>query len=78
MIEIKYRDQFEISDLAGKTVSEAREQFRGEFGIPSKAHATLNGEEIKNSAENDTVLAENDKLTFAVKQPVGLFLVGVA
>ena len=78
MVEIKFRDQFEIADLAGKTVHEAREQFREEFGIPAKACAKLNGAAVKSNAEVDTVLANNDKLSFAVSRPVGLFLVGTA
>jgi hypothetical protein len=78
MVEIKFKDQFEVADLAGKTVSEAREQFRDEFGIPGKASARLNGETVKGSAEIDTVLADDDKLTFAVSKPVGLYLVGAA
>jgi hypothetical protein len=78
MVEIKFRDQFEVADLAGKTVSEAREQFHDEFGIPQKASAKLNGETVKGSAEVDTVLADDDKLTFAVSRHVGLYLVGAA
>ncbi len=78
MVEIKFRDQFEVADLAGKTVSEAREQFHDEFGIPVKASAKLNGETVKGSAEIDTVLADDDKLTFAVSRHVGLYLVGAA
>jgi hypothetical protein len=78
MVEIKFRDQFEVADLAGKTVSEVREQFHDEFGIPVKASAKLNGETVKGSAEIDTVLADDDKLTFAVSRHVGLFLVGAA
>ena len=78
MVEIKFRDQLEVADLAGKTVSEAREQFHDEFGIPQKASAKLNGETVKGSAEVDTVLADDDKLTFAVSRHVGLYLVGAA
>ena len=39
MVEIKYGNQYEIIDLAGQTVSEAREQYASEFGIPEKAKA---------------------------------------
>jgi molybdopterin converting factor small subunit len=76
MIEIKYGDQYEVADLAGQTVSEAREQFKAEFGIPDKAKAKLNGSKVKSSAELDTVLNDDDKLTFAVSRGKGAYLVG--
>jgi hypothetical protein len=47
MIEIRYREQFDISDLAGQTVNEARNKFKTEFDIPDKAKAKLNGKFIK-------------------------------
>jgi hypothetical protein len=78
MIEIKYRDQYEVADLAGQTISEAREQFRDEFGIPDKATVKLNGTAVKGRAEFDTVLNDNDKLTFAVSKGMGAYLVGAA
>jgi methionine aminopeptidase len=78
MVEIRFRDQYEVTDLAGQTVSEAREQFRNEFGIPDRATAKLNGITVKGSAEFDTVLNDDDKLTFAVSKGVGVYLVGAA
>jgi len=76
MVEIKYGDQYEIVDIAGQTVSEAREQFKAEFGIPDKAKAKLNGSKVKNGAEIDTVLNDDDKLTFAVSRSRTPFLIG--
>jgi molybdopterin converting factor small subunit len=76
MVEIRYKDQFEVCELAGQTVSEARGQFKGEFGIPGKAQAKLNGSKIKTSAELNTVLNDDDKLTFAVSHGKGAYLVG--
>jgi molybdopterin converting factor small subunit len=76
MVEIRYRDQFEVSELAGQTVAEAREQFKAEFGIPNKAQVKLNGVKVKSSAERDTVLNDDDKLTFAVSRGRGAYLVG--
>jgi hypothetical protein len=76
MVEIRYRDQFEVSELAGQTVAEAREQFKAEFGIPNKAQVKLNGVKVKSSAECDTVLNDDDKLTFAVSRGRGAYLVG--
>jgi len=76
MVEIRYGDQYEIADLAGHSVSEAREQFKAEFGIPDKATAKLNAGKVKTSAEIDTVLNDDDKLTFAVSRSRGAYLVG--
>jgi molybdopterin converting factor small subunit len=76
MVEIKFGDQYEVVDIAGQTVSEAREQFKAEFGIPDKAKAKLNGSKVKSSAELDTVLNDDDKVTFAVARSRTPFLVG--
>ena len=76
MVEIKYREHYEAADLAGMTVSEAREQFRDRFGIPDRAAARLNGAAIKANAEQDTVLNDDDKVSFAVSRSVGVYLLG--
>jgi hypothetical protein len=76
MVEIRYRDQFEVSELAGQTISEAREQFKAEFDIPNKAQAKLNGSKVKTGAEIDTVLTDDDKLTFVTARGKGAYLVG--
>jgi hypothetical protein len=76
MVEIRYGDQFEISDLAGQTIGEARGQFKSEFGIPDKASARLNGSKVKTNTEIDTVLNDDDKLTFAVSHNKTPFLIG--
>jgi len=76
MVEIRYGEQYEVTDLAGQTISEAREHFSHEFGIPEKANARLNGSKVKSSAELDTVLNDDDKLTFAVSRGKGAYLVG--
>jgi len=76
MVEIKYGDQFEITNLAGQTVRKAREQFKAEFGIPDKAQAKLNGSRVKGGAEPGIVLNDDDKLTFAVSRGKGAYLIG--
>ncbi len=76
MVEIRYGDQYEIVDIAGQTVSEAREQFKAEFGIPDKAKAKLNSSKVKSNAEIDTVLNDDDKVTFAVARSRTPFLIG--
>ncbi|MFA5309658.1 MAG: hypothetical protein WC370_09280 [Dehalococcoidales bacterium] len=76
MIEIKYGEQYEVADLAGQTVSEAREQYKPELGIPKNTSAILNGTRIKRSSEIDTVLNDDDKLTFAATRSKAPYLVG--
>jgi hypothetical protein len=76
MVEIRYGDQYEVTDLAGQTVSEAREQFKAEFGIPDKAKAKLNSSKVKSGAEIDTVLNDDDRLTFAVSRSRMPYMVG--
>ncbi len=78
MVEIRFKDQYEATDLTGLTVSEARENFREEYGIPDKATAKLNGNKVKGSAEIDTVLNDDDKLTFTVSRGMGAYLVGAS
>ncbi len=78
MVEIRFKDQYEVSDLAGLTVSEAREYFKDVYGIPKKATAKLNGTKVKSSAELDTVLNDDDTLTFTVSRGMGVYLVGAA
>jgi len=78
MVEIRYREQLEVAELAGQTVGEARAKFQAEFGIPERAAARLNGDKVRKSAEVDTVLNDDDKLTFAVSRGMGAYLVGAA
>jgi molybdopterin converting factor small subunit len=78
MVEIKFKDQHEVTDLAGRTVSEAREQLRKMFDIPERAVARLNGTKVNTGAEFDTVLNDDDKLTFTVSKGMGAYLVGAA
>ena len=76
MIEIRYGEHYEMADAAGKSVAQAREQYKQEFGIPDKAQASLNSKGIKQKHEPKTALGDNDSLTFAQKSMKGLFFVG--
>ena len=76
MIEIRYGENYEMADLAGKSVAQAREQYKQEFGIPDKAQASLNGKGIRQKHEPVTALGDNDSLTFARKSRKGLFFIG--
>jgi len=76
MVEVRYGEQhFEVDDLAGKTVAEAREQYRDQLDIPDKAQARLNDKEVKQKLEAETVLHDCDELVFAVKSRKKLMLV---
>jgi len=74
MVKIRYGENYEEVDLAGKTVAEVREQYKEQFGIPDKAQVSLGGKGIKQKHEVETRLGEDDKLTFAEKSRKGLFL----
>ena len=76
MIEIRYGEHYEMADLAGKSVAQAREQYKQEFGIPDKAQANLNGKGIRQKHEPKTALSHDDSLTFARKSRKGLFFIG--
>ena len=76
MVEIRYRDHYELADLAGKGVAEVREQYKPGFGIPDKAQARLNGKGIRRKHESKTRLNADDKLSFEEKSRKGLFFVG--
>lgn len=76
MVEIRYGERYEMADLAGRSIADAREQYKPEFGIPDKAQARLNGKGIGKKHEPITALGHNDSLTFAEKSRKGLFFIG--
>ena len=76
MIEIKYANQYEVADLAGRSVKEARKLFKNELGIPDRATARLNGKRVKGSLEVETMLGECDTLSFARPTGKSAFLIG--
>ena len=76
MVEIRYRDQYEVADLTGRSVSDARKLFKNELGIPDKATAKLNGKRVKGNLEADTRLTECDTLSFSRPTGRGPLLIG--
>ena len=76
MVEIRYGENYETTDLAGQLVAEAREQYKLELGIPDKAQARLNGKPVKKKLEAVTELGDGDELSFTEKSRRGLFLMG--
>ena len=75
MIEIRYGDQYEVTDLAGCTVREARDRFQKELGIPTKAYVKLNGSKLKGKSEATTVINDDDRLSFGVSRIRGAYYV---
>jgi hypothetical protein len=75
MIEIRYKDQYEVTDLAGCTVREARDRFQEELGIPSKAYVKLNGSKLNAKAEGSTVINDDDRLSFGVSRIRGAYYI---
>ncbi|MFC1967193.1 hypothetical protein ACFLV2_00900 [Chloroflexota bacterium] len=76
MVEIRYKEYYEVADLAGQSVAEARKQFNKEFGIPEKAAARLNGKKVKGNLETETCIADDDRVTFTRTSNRGAFLIG--
>lgn len=68
MIEIRYSEDYELADLVGKSLAEAREQYQAVFDIPDKAVAKLNGKKVKKNLEPKMMLNEGDELSFEVKK----------
>jgi hypothetical protein len=64
MIEIKYKDNLEVAEMAGQTVAEAREQYRKDFNLTAKTVAFLNGKKLNAAAETGTILNDDDRLQF--------------
>lgn len=76
MVEISYRDCYDITDLTGQTISVARNRYKSEFGIPDIASSKLNGTRINRREEMSTVLSDDDTLNFFVSQGIEEYLVG--
>ncbi|MDD4859760.1 MAG: hypothetical protein PHR56_06105 [Dehalococcoidales bacterium] len=76
MVEIRYGDSYEVADLSGNSVREARKLFHSELGIPEKATAKLNGKKVSRVMEAETTLADTDIITFAEPRTKIGFLVG--
>jgi hypothetical protein len=64
MIEIKYKQNLEVADIAGQTVAETRAQYRKEFDLTGKTAAFLNGKKLNAAAESGIILNDDDKLQF--------------
>ena len=76
MVEIRYGEYSEQADLGGKSVAEARGQYKSEFDIPDKARAKLNEKEVKPKLEPETKLNDGDQLCFEEKSRRGMMLLG--
>jgi len=66
MIEIKYKSNFEVSDIDGQSIADAREQYKNSFNLTGKAIAYLNGKKVTAADEAATILKDKDTLLFKV------------
>jgi hypothetical protein len=64
MIDIKYKSNFEVSDIDGQSIANARNQYKKGFNITDKAVAFLNGKKVTTADEDATILKNKDKLEF--------------
>jgi hypothetical protein len=76
MIEIKYKDNFEVSDIAGRSIADARDQFKKGFRLAEKTSAFLNGKKITAANEAATTLNEDDHLVFKAPSRRLVFMAG--
>ena len=71
MVEFRYDEHYERVDLMGKSVAEARELYKSRLDIPDRAHAYVNGEQLKKKLESETQLRDRDELLFEAKDRKG-------
>jgi hypothetical protein len=64
MISIRFRNCYDIADMAGHSVKEVREAFKTKLSIPDKAGAKLNDSSIQAKAESRVMLTDDDELSF--------------
>jgi len=64
MVEISYRDNLEVKDISGRTITEVRNLYRHGFSIVNRATAYLNGKAIMAEKEQDIILNDDDTLVF--------------
>jgi len=76
MVEIRYGEHYDVAELGGETVAEARSRYEAKFGMPNRAHARVNGKGIAKRHEDKTEIGANDRIVFAEKSRKGLIFVG--
>ena len=64
MIEIKYKDNLEVADAAGRTVADIRGLYKKEFRIEDKTTAFINGKKVTPDLESSAILKNRDTLVF--------------
>ena len=77
MIEIRFKNNREVANIAGRSIAEARGLYQSKFGIAEKAVAILNGKKIGSAAEDFAILMDDDNLVFKTSiSNKALYLVG--
>jgi len=65
MIEVRYRNCYDVVNISGGTIADAREQYKADFKIPDNAIAKLNGKKVKRELESRRWLNDGDEISFA-------------
>lgn len=68
MVEIRYKENFEVADVAGKSLADIRSDYTAKFGIPDKAKAKLNDRKVGFRQESEIKLRDCDEVRFAVEK----------
>lgn len=77
MVEIKFRNNLEVADLAGKSLADVRQDYKAKFDIPDKARVKINDRKVRPTREAEIRLRDCDEVHFAVeKGGKGALLVG--
>lgn len=67
MVEIRYGENYDVADVAGKTIARVRNEFKSKLNIPDKARARLNEKIVSRRLEHEVLLNDNDRLVFTEK-----------
>jgi len=58
MVEIRYGENYQTAELAGKSIAQVREQYKLTFEIPDEAKVILNRRYVKKKLEPETILKD--------------------
>lgn len=68
MVEIRFKGNYEVADLAGKSLADVRQDYEGRFDIPAKATVKLNDRKVRQSQEESIKLRDSDEVRFGVER----------
>jgi len=76
VVEIKYRENLEVLDIAGRTVAEARDLFKKDREIAGKVSAYLNGKRVLPDKEAAIILNDEDTVEFKISRNKTMYMLG--